>query len=336
MIVLLIGETPTSGVHKKALFKSFNIVAEYTCQRNRVRRAAIALALPFGPAVAERLRMPYEFRVVGPRFSGSERSLSFVISEWISQKAANHRLVGEEKWNFRVVTGCAMKIDAKRFTEIATGGSKLATVEFGATVVPFDSVMSALFDFLWRRNGRRPLGKVALLTESDTEFGKSIDQTTIESWLGSGFFQSHEPATARELQLIKSLRDASEIPASKPDLLVVAAADGVLHFRAFDGTGKMAVDTNENELRRQDRRIEELKKKLSPLWPPHVLTAIERTGIIQDVMSILGKAQATQVTQIKFPFHVSQVALAYDEEGSKLGRTRACPGTSEQPFDHSF
>ncbi len=222
LIVLLVGETPTSGVHKKALFKSFNIIAQYTYQRNLASRVALALALPFGPAAAAAQSIPYEFRVVGPRFSGSERSLSFVISEWISQKAAKYRLLGGEKWNFRVVTGCAVKIDLRRFTEIAAHGSDRATVGFAATVIPLDQVMASLFSFLAGKNGRRSLGKVALLTESDTEFGKSIDQATIDTWVG--------------------------------------------------------------------RRSDDLKAP-------------------------------TRVTQIKFPFHVSQVALAYDEERTKAGRS---------------
>ena len=193
LFVFLIGETPTAGVHKKALFKSFNLIAQYISSRN----GGCAASAP-RQVRAVLARIPYVFRVLGPRFSGSERSLSFVISRWIASLdsevwqacvsgslsfAVSQWITGKTgcllpnqgRWRFRVVSGCALKVKQERFTSVAQNRSAIADVCFGATVAPLDRVMSALFRYLDRRNGDAPLEKVALLTESDTEFGGKME-----------------------------------------------------------------------------------------------------------------------------------------------------------------
>src|SRR5207244_560076 len=63
---------------------------------------------------------------------------------------------------------------ARRFTNVK--------IQVDATVIHINAVMKALFDFLRTLNGA-PLGKVALLTESDTESGK-FGPKDIEGWIG--------------------------------------------------------------------------------------------------------------------------------------------------------
>ena len=77
---------------------------------------------------------------------------------------------------------------------------------------------------------------------------------------------------------MSSLNDVSGIPTEGKNLIIVAAVNNVLHFRIFDGDGKVVVDTDEKRLTEQARQIEDLRKQLESLWPPHELTRAKRTG----------------------------------------------------------
>src|SRR5262245_16984214 len=87
---------------------------------------------------------------------------------------------------------------------------------------------------------------------------------------------------------MSSVKDAGDIPSGSKNLIVVAAVNQVLHFRIFDGDGKMASDTDETRLTEKARPIEDLRKKLASLWPPHELTGSEKRQIIDAVTSIVG------------------------------------------------
>ncbi len=90
------------------------------------------------------------------------------------------------------------------------------------------------------------------------------------------------------LRLMPSVNDVSGIPAEGKDLIIVAAVNGVLHFRVFDADGKVAVDTDEKRLTEQARKTEDLRKQLETLWPPHELTIGEKGRVITAVTSIAG------------------------------------------------
>jgi Leucine Rich repeat len=91
-----------------------------------------------------------------------------------------------------------------------------------------------------------------------------------------------------ELRLMSSVNDVSGIPREGKNLIIVAAVDDVLHFRTFDGDGKTVVDTDEKRLTEQVRQIEDLRKRLEKLWPPHDLTGSEKRQVITAVTSIVG------------------------------------------------
>jgi hypothetical protein len=84
------------------------------------------------------------------------------------------------------------------------------------------------------------------------------------------------------------VNDVSGIPTAGKSLIIVAPVDHVLHFRIFDGSGKIVVDTDEKGLREQARQIEVLRKQLEGLWPPHELTQSEKVRVIAVVTSIVG------------------------------------------------
>ena len=91
-----------------------------------------------------------------------------------------------------------------------------------------------------------------------------------------------------DLRLMSSMNDASGIPTGGKGLIIVASVDNVLHIRIFGGDGKVVVDTDEKWLTEQARQIEDLRKRLESLWPPHELTKSEKSRVITAVTSIVG------------------------------------------------
>ncbi len=91
-----------------------------------------------------------------------------------------------------------------------------------------------------------------------------------------------------DLRLMSSVKNAGDIPTEEKHLVIVADVDNVLHFRIFDGDGKVVVDTREKGLTEEEEQIEKLRKQLGSLWPPHELTASEKERVITSVTSIVG------------------------------------------------
>ena len=91
---------------------------------------------------------------------------------------------------------------------------------------------------------------------------------------------------------MSSVNDVNVIPTEGKNLIIVAAVNNVLHFRIFDGDGKEVVDTDENRLKEEKpqigQQIEELRKRLESLWPPHQLTSDDKVRVITAVTSIVG------------------------------------------------
>ena len=101
-------------------------------------------------------------------------------------------------------------------------------------------------------------------------------------------------------RLMSSVSDVSSIPTSGKNLVIVADVKGVLHFRTFDGDGRVVVDTDETSLTTQAGPIADLKRQLESLWSPHELTSSEKDRIIAAVTSIVGHAQLTDATYRDF------------------------------------
>ena len=91
-----------------------------------------------------------------------------------------------------------------------------------------------------------------------------------------------------DLRLMSALNDVSGIPTEGKNLIIVAAVNHVLHFRIFDGDGKLVVDTDKKSLADQAQPIEDLRKRLESLWPPHEMTRSEKAQGVTAVTSIIG------------------------------------------------
>ena len=96
------------------------------------------------------------------------------------------------------------------------------------------------------------------------------------------------PGNGCDLRLMPSVKDVSRIPTAGDSLIIVAVVDDLLHFRIFDGHGKMVVDTDEKKLTDQARRSEILRKQLESVWPPQQPTRDEKWWYNTAVASIVG------------------------------------------------
>jgi DNA-directed RNA polymerase specialized sigma24 family protein len=86
---------------------------------------------------------------------------------------------------------------------------------------------------------------------------------------------------------MSSVKDVRDIPTEGKNLIILATVDNLFHFRIFDGHGKVVVDTDERRLKEQAGRIDDLRKRLENLWPPHELTGSEKVQVIDAVTSIV-------------------------------------------------
>ena len=91
-----------------------------------------------------------------------------------------------------------------------------------------------------------------------------------------------------DLRLLASMNDVGGLPTAGKSLVVVTVVDQVLHVRIFDEHGTMVVDTNATRPTDDALPIEDLRKQLESLWPPHEPTESEKVRVIAAVASIAG------------------------------------------------
>jgi hypothetical protein len=275
LAVFLVGERPTSGVSKVALGKALNVIDRVrggVGQRVAWALGASGLDLMFGPAVfaapiasgfdlvfgvavfnptvfaalgasaCDAVYGPTEFDIVGPFFTGSERSLSAVIADWTAQRLKQFRPPGARsagdprhlRWRFNVRPGSSNQIDVVQFLKDSGHDPKgPVEVKFNATLYPFNRILDELFGFLLRQNGGWTLGKVALLSESDTEFGNKIDFRRWEKQLGTKITQMRYPFHVSQLAVAIDRSRQSDPPSPVPTL---ARSSSRLRI-PFDETG---------------------------------------------------------------------------------------------------
>jgi hypothetical protein len=124
-----------------------------------------------------------------------------------------------------------------------------------------------------------------------------------------------------DLRLMSAVDGVSHLPVEGKNLVVVAAVDHVLHFRIFDGDGKMAVDTDEKRLTERARTIAYLRDQLESLWPPHELGASEKGLVIAVVTSIVGYTRHAENAWQRI-LRSTPVLYRRDRAGAEDRRTR--------------
>ena len=123
LLLLLVGETPTAGIHQEAFATSLNIAWTLDAQRN-----ADDTDTTREPAI----------RILGPTFSGTADSLARVLRTWTALDAKRR---DAHVW---VCSGAATAIDKPSFESNALP----AHVTYAATVIPDDILLGELFHYL--------------------------------------------------------------------------------------------------------------------------------------------------------------------------------------------
>lgn len=147
LLLLIVPETPTSGIDKEAFSDALDI--------------ANCLAKNDNDPVRQ-------FRVIGPTFSGSMESLARTIQAWRRRSAK-----ASESAEFWVCTGSATNVNKRDFERLAGGKG----VRYTATVIPDAIILEQVVGWLSKRNAgleredTEDKEKIALLTESVTGYG---------------------------------------------------------------------------------------------------------------------------------------------------------------------
>jgi hypothetical protein len=91
-----------------------------------------------------------------------------------------------------------------------------------------------------------------------------------------------------DLQLTFDATGLGDIPTEGKSLLILAIVDGALYFRVFDRHGKVDEDTDDSKLTDQARKLEDLRRQLESLRPPHELSKREKRRAFSAAASIVG------------------------------------------------
>ncbi|HXW16401.1 MAG TPA: hypothetical protein VEN79_17970 [Terriglobia bacterium] len=155
LLIFLVGETPTTGIHKQAMFSALEQMAQF---------------YPWDPEYGN---LPSEFpkvsestdtlRVMGPAFSGSAASLSFVLEKW----RESHSNISDVQ--FQIISGSATAIDSSWISEAARYHET-----FQAAVPPDSETLQAIACYI----DGLGYSKIAILTEGNTAYGQNFTLQT--------------------------------------------------------------------------------------------------------------------------------------------------------------
>src|SRR3954447_19553597 len=136
-VVFLVGESPKTGIQKKA----FNVALRIASELRETTAARV-------PAAKDP-----EVSILGPSFSGSVASLSLAITTWRSQAPS-------QNLDFKIASGSATAY-----------GLEKQLPNFCRTVVPDEQLQEKGFEFLHDEMGW-DLDQMAILAEADTAYGQ--------------------------------------------------------------------------------------------------------------------------------------------------------------------
>jgi hypothetical protein len=165
LLVFLVGETPTTGIHKRAMFSALDQMAQFYPWDAR------HTDLPPGFPQTKSLGPLDTFRVMGPAFSGSAVSLRFVLDRWLGSRSNISNL------RFQIISGTATAIDASWLSHAGHGQAS-----FQATVPPDDETFRAVACYIQRLGYDR----IAILTEANTAYGQNLTHEFTAGGKGSG------------------------------------------------------------------------------------------------------------------------------------------------------
>jgi hypothetical protein len=159
LVLFLVGETPTSGIHKVALESALDQIDRLVSDANDV-------SVPGDVCPGLGKIEPDAIRILGPTFSGSRFSLEVALQNWRKGRCKSREVP------ISIISGSATAIesdDPKSYS--------IADAKFQATVIPDGAVLESYRSYLSDR--RIAPRQVALLVEANTAYGqaKGLNET---------------------------------------------------------------------------------------------------------------------------------------------------------------
>jgi hypothetical protein len=164
LLLFLVGETPTSGIHKEAMLSALDQIDEFCSSQG----SAGVATTPQNVLTHDGSRCE-TIKILGPSFSGSAESLDFALHLWLKSHL---------KARFRIVSGTATAI---RFDSDPPAGCyshfqlphEIDHPAFASAVVRDILALNELLRYLQSKGNPQGL-RVALLTEGNTAYGSSL------------------------------------------------------------------------------------------------------------------------------------------------------------------
>jgi hypothetical protein len=195
LVVFLVGETPTAGIHKSALKDAFAQATQW-CRRH-----------PRANADCSR------FRLLGPTFSGSKDSLVNAVSEWPDRPAQLH---------LEIVSGSATAIEPEDLkTELAEHDIESS---FQSALMRDSITLDEVFKFLNEKKVKDT--DVVFLTEGSTLYGKEIRFRRRKVLRVTYPLHISQLRTVSEKSRREALEAASETPRTRPKNLPLSLDGG--------------------------------------------------------------------------------------------------------------
>jgi hypothetical protein len=160
LMVMLVGETATTGIHKEAFTAGLDLIALARTMAKEKARAGTA-----AQSGKEQLL------VLGPYYSGSQSSLASAIRTWLQR--------GRPAWDcpITIISGSATALDQDQFCKQCKPSGSDAPVCLTATVIPERIVFRSLLSQLHLENEQAARKKsIAVLVESNTGFGRMFSE----------------------------------------------------------------------------------------------------------------------------------------------------------------
>jgi len=205
-VVFLVGESPLSGIHKIAFTRCLKLIAQ-------------SGTLAEGP-----------IRVIGPYFTGTQTSLQFAIEDWLHGSDSGSWWCPHKNARFSVIVGNASGMRTKDFFREKWSADR---IEISATMIPARVQLNAVLHYLAQRDGARSNdklsskntarvpGRVAILTESNTGFGKSVASVGANSEIEVLRFPLHVSRLKSEYAQLFRMKDQQ---AGLPATATIAAS----------------------------------------------------------------------------------------------------------------
>jgi len=168
LLVFLVGETPTAGIHKQALLSALEQMSQFYPWDPKHTE------LPPGFPPVESSGQPDTLRIMGPSFSGSAVSLRLVLDQW-RESSGNFAKV-----HFQIISGTATAIDAGWIVQAAERRDS-----FYATVPPDSETLQAVACYIAGLSNNNNK-KVAILTEGNTAYGQNFTNQSAPEKVAAG------------------------------------------------------------------------------------------------------------------------------------------------------